>query len=146
MIYDVNMMRFRVDEAVNAMNSLVLYANAVLSGDSRMKAAIEWADMIVNNVQDHLADTPNPEWVGAQDPSVPCFQCAENYAVSPAQAKWLAPRVVAFPTPDHPERPWTYQFVPICDECSSDWWGVCDADRPAFAPPFMALPIGWVGV
>lgn len=73
--------------------------------------------------------------------TTPCSQCAESSGIATApNATTLAPSVMGCPTPDHPERPWTYQFVPICDDCKSDWWGVSDADRPPHAPPFIALP------
>jgi hypothetical protein len=86
----------------------------------------------------HLEPKPKP---------TPCCQCVERFPVSPPAATVLAPRVASCPMPDHPERPWTYQFVPICDGCKSDWWGVGDADRPPNPPPFMALSdeAPWVG-
>lgn len=80
-----------------------------------------------------------------EDRTTRCCQCIERFPTSPPAATVLAPRVVWCPTPDHPERPRTYQFVPICDDCKSDWWGLNNADRPPNAPPFMTLPDEWVG-
>ena len=145
--YDPFIMKHRVDNAVSALNSLVLYCveTLPLREHSGMRDAIETADYAINCVQDHLAETPYSDWVGIPNPVTMCSYCLINFPVSPAEAEWLAPRVASCPTPEHPERVWTYQFVPICDGCKCDWWGVNDEDRPRLAPPFMPLPDEWVG-
>jgi hypothetical protein len=143
--YDPFIMEHRVDNAVSALNSLVLYCAEVLPKNSCLRSVVEHVDVKINDVQTHLAETPYSDWVGAPKPVPICSQCAENYPVCPGEAEWLAPRVVGCPTPDHPENPWTYQFVPLCDGCKSDWWGVDDQDRPPRCPPFMPLPDEWVG-
>ena len=145
--YDPREMEYRVDEAVNALNHLVLYCARVLSTDSGLRGVVENVDVKINDVRTHLAETPYSEWIGVTHPNtprVPCKQCA-NAGRDGREASWLAPSVIGCPLPEHPDRPWTFDFVPICHDCKSDWWGVNGEDRPAFCPSFMALPDEWVG-
>lgn len=81
-------------------------------------------------------DDPKPE----PPPLVECVQCASRDVPEHVPAATLAPRIKTCPSPADPDAPWTFYYVAICDNCTLDWWGVGEHDRPECAPPIVPLP------
>ena len=145
--YDPFLKGYHIDQAVKALNNLVLYKRKVLPQDSDLGACIDEVDHLINGCQDAVKADPYSKWVGVENPNpplVPCEQCEASELRPSAEATLLAPRIKNCPTPDDPDRAYTYEYVAICPACSDDWWGPNESDRPEGAPLTRPLPINIV--
>lgn len=90
------------------------------------------SDSKINTFRDKLAECVKNTSV------VACFQCDHNYGRL-SEATCIAPRVRTCPSPSEPNAQWTYEYVALCTDCATDWWGVDEADKPANVPPTIIL-------